>query len=171
MPLFEMRRLLLLHALASHGTIAAAARSVHLTGPAVSQQLAVLEREVGMQLVERHGRWLRLTRAGEVLVSHSEVLLGQLTAAEADLAALRGEVTGTVRLAAFSTMMRTVVPLAWKAVRAQHRDRLRLIVLEMEPEESLAGVQLFWRDQIRPRDQRIRGGGRIGGSVRPGTSP
>lgn len=141
MPMFEMRRLLLLHALASHGTIAAAARSLQLTGPAVSQQLAVLEREVGMPLVERQGRRLRLTRAGEVLVSHTEVLLGQFAAAEVDLAELRGEVTGTVRLAVFSSMMRTVVPPAWRAVRARHRDRLRLIVLEMEPEESLAALR------------------------------
>lgn len=139
--MLEMRRLLLLHALSSHGTIAATARSLRLTGPAVSQQLAVLEREVGMPLVERHGRRLALTRAGEVLISHTEVLLGQLTAAEADLVALRGAVTGTVRLAAFPTMMRTIVPLAWQAVRAQHRNRLRLTVLEMEPEESLAALR------------------------------
>jgi DNA-binding transcriptional LysR family regulator len=141
MQILELRRLLLLHALASHGTIAAAARSMQVTGPAVSQQLAVLEREVGMPLVQRHGRRLRLTRAGEVLVSHAEVLLGQLTTAEADLAALRGEVTGTVRLAAFSTMLRTIVPLTWQAVHSQHRDRLRLIVLEMEPEESLSALR------------------------------
>lgn len=141
MPIFEMRRLLLLHALADHGTIAAAARSLRLTGPAVSQQLAVLEREVGMPLVEKDGRRLKLTSAGEVLVSHTEVLLGQLTAAEADLAALRGEVSGTVRLAAISTMMRGVIPAAWKALRTLHHDRLRLTASEMEPEESLPALR------------------------------
>jgi DNA-binding transcriptional LysR family regulator len=141
MPAFEMRRLLLLHALAGHGTIAAAARSLRLTGPAVSQQLAVLEREVGMPLVEKDGRRLKLTRAGEVLVSHTEVLLGQLTAAEADLATLRGEVSGTVRIAAISTMMRNIIPVAWQTLRALHHDRLQLTVSEMEPEQSLPALR------------------------------
>ncbi|WP_181798912.1 LysR family transcriptional regulator, partial [Streptomyces sp. WELS2] len=54
--MLDVRRLRILHHLAIHGTVAAAAEALHLTAPAVSQQLAVLEREAGLPVVEKHGR-------------------------------------------------------------------------------------------------------------------
>lgn len=69
--MLEIGRRRLLHALAGHGTVTAAARALHLSGPAVSQHLAILERETGIQRVERHGRRLRVTDAGQVLVAHT----------------------------------------------------------------------------------------------------
>jgi DNA-binding transcriptional LysR family regulator len=85
--MLDVRRLRVLQQLASHGTVAATAEALHLTAPAVSQQLAVLEREAGLPVVERSGRTLRLTAAGELLLAHAEVVLGDLSAAESDLAA------------------------------------------------------------------------------------
>lgn len=136
--MLEVRRLRLLHALAHHGTVTAAAESLHLTGPAVTQQLAVLEKEVGVRLTERDGRRLRLTEAGQVLLGHTEILLDQLASAEADLVALRTEVRGTVRIGAFTSSIVALVPQALAAVRARHQDRLALHLTEVDVQESQA---------------------------------
>ncbi len=139
--MLEIRRLRLLHALAVHGTVAAAAKASHLSGPAVSQQLAALERETGMRLVERSGRRLKLTEAGRVLVAHTSIVLGQLAAAEADLVALGTEITGTVRIGAFSSAVATLVADAWRRLRAEHGTRMQFQVATLEPEESLPALQ------------------------------
>jgi DNA-binding transcriptional LysR family regulator len=133
----DIRRLRLLHALATHGTVAAAGRALHLSGPAVSQQLAALERDTGMRLVERSGRRLRLTEAGHVLVAHTRIVLDQLAMAEADLAALATDVTGTVRICAFSSAVETLVARAWQTLHADHGTRIRLQIVTAEPEESI----------------------------------
>jgi DNA-binding transcriptional LysR family regulator len=139
--MLEIRRLRLLHALAGHGTVTAAAEKLHLSGPAVSQQLARLERETGIQLVERDGRRLKLTDAGRVLVAHTEIVLGQLAVAEADLVALRTEISGTVRLAAFPTAAATVVPEMWARLHTERGHRLQLQLIEMESEHSIPALQ------------------------------
>ncbi|HEU4946377.1 MAG TPA: LysR family transcriptional regulator [Kribbella sp.] len=138
--MLDLRRLRMLHALAAHGTVGAVASALHVTGPAVSQQLAALEREAGMRLVRRQGRRLTLTDAGNVLVAHTAVMLDQLAAAEADLLALRTEICGTVRLAAFASATATFVADAWRAVSAGHGDRLALRLTGMEPEDSLPAL-------------------------------
>jgi DNA-binding transcriptional LysR family regulator len=139
--MLEIRRLRLLHALATHGTVTAAAQALHLSGPAVSQQLAALERETGMQLVERIGRRLRLTDAGRILVAHTRIVLDQLAAAEADLVALGTEVAGTVRVAAFSSAVATLVATAWQQLRAEHGPRMQLQIATEEPDTSLPALQ------------------------------
>lgn len=98
---YEVRRLRLLRELAAHGTIAAAAQACHLTPSAVSQQLGLLEREVGTPLLLRDGRRVVLTEAARVLVAHTERVLAELEEARAQVAGLTGEVRGTVRLGAF----------------------------------------------------------------------
>ncbi|SCE71527.1 DNA-binding transcriptional regulator, LysR family [Micromonospora viridifaciens] len=138
--MLELRRLRLLHALAGYGTVNAAAEALHLTGPAVSQQLATLEREVGVPLVQRQGRRLVLTDAGRLLVAHTDVLLDQLAAAEASVLALRNEVAGTVRLGAFSSATATLVATAWRSLAAEHGAGLVLRLTELEPEESLVAL-------------------------------
>ncbi|MFL1433168.1 MULTISPECIES: helix-turn-helix domain-containing protein, partial [unclassified Nocardiopsis] len=66
--MLSVDRLRVLHAIASHGSLSAAAEALHVTNSAVSQQLSKLEREVGQPLVERNGRGVRLTDAAELLV-------------------------------------------------------------------------------------------------------
>ena len=94
--MIDARRLRVLREVAEHGTVAAAADALHLTPSAVSQQLAALEREVGQPVVERNGRGVRLTGAAEVLVGHANVVLAQLEAAAADVAAYADGLVGTV---------------------------------------------------------------------------
>jgi DNA-binding transcriptional LysR family regulator len=141
--MLDVRRLRILHHLAIHGTVAAAAEALHLTAPAVSQQLAVLEREAGLPVVEKHGRTLRLTSAGELLVAHAEVVLGDLAAAESDLAALRGGRRGQVRVAAFSSAARTLFPAVYRALAEEDEAWSRRLVLQLtvlEPGDALTAL-------------------------------
>jgi len=135
-----VRRLRLLHALSVHGTVTAAAEALHVTSPAVSQQLAALEREAGVALVERDGRRLALTRAGHVLAAHTQLVLDQLAAAEADLASLRTSVSGVVRVGAFVSVA-ALLPRVIQVLRSQHGSDVDLFVHEMEPEASLPALR------------------------------
>lgn len=137
--MLDMRRLRILHAVSAHGSVTAAAAALGYSAPAVSQQLATLEREVGMQLTERAGRGIGLTTAAGLLVAHTDALLVQLDAAEADLAALRDQVAGRVTLAAFPSAAATIVPGAWAAL-ARSAPHVQLDLTEMEPEEALPAV-------------------------------
>jgi DNA-binding transcriptional LysR family regulator len=74
-----------------HGSVAAAAGALHLTPPAVSQQLMVLERETGASLIDRSGKQVALTAAGRLLAAHGERIAAQLRQAERDLAELTGQ--------------------------------------------------------------------------------
>src|SRR3712207_9050045 len=95
--MLELRRLRLLRELHERGTIAAVADALRFTPSAVSQQLAMLERETGVKLLERAGRGVRLTDPALVLVEHAETLLDHAAKAEADLAAAAGTVSGRRR--------------------------------------------------------------------------
>ncbi|GLY52098.1 LysR family transcriptional regulator [Lentzea sp. NBRC 102530] len=138
--MLDVRRLRLLHALSVHGTVTAAAEALHVTSPAVSQQLAALEREAGVALVERDGRRLALTRAGHVLAAHTQLVLDQLAAAEADLASLRTSVSGVVRVGAFVSVA-ALLPRVIQVLRSQHGSDVDLFVHEMEPEASLPALR------------------------------
>ena len=137
--MLDVRRLRVLHAVAGYGSVTAAAAALGYSAPAVSQQLAALEREVGMILTERAGRGVSLTPAALILVAHTDVLLARLDAAEADLAALRDQIAGRVALAAFPSAAASLVPAAWAAL-ADSAPQVQLDLTEMEPEESLPAV-------------------------------
>lgn len=137
---YEVRRLRLLRELAAHGTIAAAAQACHLTPSAVSQQLGLLEREVGTPLLLRDGRRVVLTEAARVLVAHTERVLAELEEARAQVAGLTGEVRGTVRLGAFPSAAVALAAPAIAACRAEHPD-LRIVLDETEPDESVDALR------------------------------
>ncbi|MDX6590944.1 MAG: hypothetical protein QOJ13_140 [Gaiellales bacterium] len=139
--MLDLRRLRLLHELHARGTIAAVAEALQFTPSAVSQQLAVLERETGLALLERAGRGVRLTDAAIVLVGHAEALLGRAELAEAELAEAMGAVAGRARIACFqSVALRLAVP----AIQALSLEApgLRCELLEAEPEQSLPALAL-----------------------------
>ena len=108
--MIELGRLRALCAVASHGTVTAAAAALHCTPSAVSQHLGKLERETGTVLVEKDGRGLRLTSAGRVLVEHAARALTAVEEAEAALAAHHGAVAGTMTIASFPTACRGLLP-------------------------------------------------------------
>jgi DNA-binding transcriptional LysR family regulator len=117
------------------GSISAAADVLGYTQSAVSQQLAVLEREVGLALVDRSQRPLRATRAGEVMRPHVERVLAELGGAEATLEELRGG-TRRLRLAAFPSALSTFVPAAVRDLHSAHAQ-LVVQVLQLETQEAV----------------------------------
>jgi DNA-binding transcriptional LysR family regulator len=139
--MLELRRLRLLRELHERGTIAAVADALQYTPSAVSQQLAMLEREAGVPLLERVGRGVRLTDPALVLVGHAEALLERAALAEADLAAAAGTVAGRARIAGFESVLRH---LALPVLEALARDApaLRCELFEAEPEDALPALAL-----------------------------
>src|SRR5690242_19341607 len=110
--MLDLHRLRLLHELSQRGTIAAVAHALQFTPSAVSQQLAVLEREAGVPLLERAGRGVRLTDAALVLVRHAEALLERAEVAQAELAAAAGKATGRARIASVqSPALNVAIPV------------------------------------------------------------
>jgi DNA-binding transcriptional LysR family regulator len=134
--MLNVGRLRLLRELALRGSISAVADALWLTPSAVSQQLAVLERETQVQLLDRSGRGVRLTAAGRVLAERSEPVFAALDAAEAALRSLDAEPVGSVRVAAFPSVVRVVLPPVIAALRERHPG-LRLEVEDLEAEQSL----------------------------------
>jgi DNA-binding transcriptional LysR family regulator len=120
--MLDPRRLELLRAVARHGSFSRAAEALYLTQPAVSRQIAKLEQEVGVRLLERSARGLRLTEAGHVAVERAEAIAGQLAAAEAEIEAIAGVGAGRLRVTAFPTVASTLVLDAIKEFRRRHPD-------------------------------------------------
>ena len=108
----DIARLRALRELSTRQTMAAVAEALFLTPSAVSQQIAQLEEEAGVPLTERQGRGVRLTPAGEVLVTHAERILMVLDEARADLADIKREIAGVLRVAAFPTVAAALLPQA-----------------------------------------------------------
>ncbi len=134
--MLDVRRLRVLCEVARAGSLAGAAEVLNYSPSAVSQQIATLEREVGMALVERRSRGIIVTDAGRTLVEHAEAVLARLEAAEAALAEIASGHGGLLRLAAFPTVAGTVLPKAAAAFRVA-RPSVRLKVTEASPARSV----------------------------------
>jgi DNA-binding transcriptional LysR family regulator len=123
-----------LNEVAHRGSLSAAAEALSYSQSAVSQQIAALEAEAGLTLLERRPRGVGLTAAGQTLVSHADGILARLEAAEAALAAIAGLQGGRLRMASFPTAGATLMPLAIATFRARH-PAVELTLAEGEPEE------------------------------------
>jgi DNA-binding transcriptional LysR family regulator len=132
--MLNVARLRVLKEVAYRGSFSAAAEALSYTQSAVSQQIATLEAETGMVLLERHPRGVTLTAAGQTLVGHAEGILARLEAAEAALAALAGLRGGRLRMASFPTAGATLTPLAIAAFSAAYPD-VEVTLAEGEPEQ------------------------------------
>lgn len=155
----DMNRLLTLRALATCGTMAAAAESLHLTPSAISQQIAQLERDLDTRLTERRGRSVALTPAGDALVRHTERIMGVLDEAKAELAQLRSDIAGELRVAAFPSIAVAVLADTVRALQDSH-PRLRIVVQEMEPQEGLTALGAWHTDVAVIDDLAADPGGR-----------
>jgi DNA-binding transcriptional LysR family regulator len=130
--MLDVRRLRLLCDLSRLGTIAAVARAHTYTPSAVSQQLSILEREAGVPLLERTGRRVAFTAAGRVLVQHAEMVLTALEQTTAAVAAVAAGLSGPLRIGAFPTAVRTLLPATLVALGDQYPG-LELMVTELDP--------------------------------------
>ncbi|WP_406193970.1 LysR family transcriptional regulator [Kitasatospora sp. NBC_01560] len=125
----DLRRLGVLRELARRGSLARTADALHLTPSAVSQQLAALAREVGVPLLEKHGRGVRLTGQARILLEHADLMAAQWERARVDLAAWEEGRRGAVTVGAFSSAVNGLLPGAVRALAAHHPD-LGLRVVE-----------------------------------------
>jgi DNA-binding transcriptional LysR family regulator len=160
--MLELRRLRLLSELAERGTIAAVADALQFTPSAVSQQLNLLEKEAGVQLLEKAGRGVRLTDPALVLVEHANALLRRAAEAEADLASAARIVAGRGRIAAFQSVALQLALPAIKKLQAT-APRLKTELIEAEPETAqpalaLGDVDLVLGDEWRHQPLKMPGG-------------
>jgi DNA-binding transcriptional LysR family regulator len=131
--MLNVARLRVLREVAYRGSFSAAASALSYTQSAVSQQIAALEAEAGMALLERHPRGVTLTAAGQALVGHAEGILARLEAADAALLAIAGLRGGRLRMASFPTAGATLMPLAIATFRSAYPD-VELTLAEGEPD-------------------------------------
>lgn len=132
----ETRRLRLLVELARLGSMREVAEEMGLTTSTVSQQLAILARDVGTPLVEPEGRRVRLTPAGRRLAGHGVTILAAVEAARLDLDP-GAEPTGSLRVAGFATAIRRSLLPVQELLSVRHRA-VRLLIHEHEPSEAFA---------------------------------
>ena len=134
--MLDVRRLRLLRELKIRGTLAEVAEALQYSPSSVSQQLALLEKEAGVELLRKTGRRVQLTPQAEVLVAHTAQLLETLEQAEADLAASLTTVTGTVRIAVFQSAALALMPDALTRMTARYPE-VRIEMTQREPETAL----------------------------------
>jgi DNA-binding transcriptional LysR family regulator len=159
--MLDVRRLQVLREVAQARSLSAAAAALSYTPSAVSQQIAALEREVGVGLVDRGPRGALLTDAGRVLVRHADEILGRIADAQEELQAMAGLQTGRLRVGAFSTAGAVLVPRAVVSFRERHPG-VEVSLTELDPEEAnpqlrsraldLALVYEFPIEEVPPLD-------------------
>lgn len=134
--MLDVTRMRVIDALARLGSVTAAAKELHYTQPTVSHHLSRLEAETGAQLLQRVGRGIRLTPAGELLAARAAEILGRIDAADAELAQHVGLTAGRVRVASFSSVIGSLIPQAVAKLTEQHPG-LQIDLTDTQPPESL----------------------------------
>lgn len=142
--MIDLRRLRILRAVAHHGTVTAAAESLHFTPSAASQQIRQLAKELDVALLEPQGRGVRLTPAARSLLEHADAIQARWERAEIEMRGLGTEPAGPLRVAGFPVALsRLLAPMA--AALSTEYPRLDVQILESEPENSL---DLLFRGDI-----------------------
>src|SRR3954454_13609562 len=138
--MLDIRRIRVLQEVVGRGSFSAAADSLHLSQSAVSQQIAVLEREVGIPLLQRTSDGPKLTSAGEALMEHGDAVICRLEEAERELAQIAGLEGGRLRVASFPTASATLMTRALSLFRERF-PKVELAFSEDEPEDSFPGLK------------------------------
>ncbi|AXK33302.1 LysR family transcriptional regulator [Streptomyces armeniacus] len=137
--MIDLRRLQTLRAVHQHGTVTAAAASLHLTPSAVSHHLRELARELRLTLIEPQGRRIRLTPAAHLVIEHGDAMLARWEEAEAALDAYRDGTAGLLRMCGFPTALSGL--LAPAAVRL--RDSRPDLTVELSTCETDTGYDML----------------------------
>jgi DNA-binding transcriptional LysR family regulator len=161
--MLDVNRLRVIDAVARHGSVTAAARELHYSQPSVTHHLARLEAETGAQLLQRVGRGIRLTQAGQLLAERAAEILGRIEAADAELSAHLGLTAGRVRLAAFASAIGSLVPAAVAALGGRHPD-LEIGLVDTHPPEAIELLRtgkvevavVFRYDETEPEPPGVR---------------
>jgi DNA-binding transcriptional LysR family regulator len=138
--MIDLRRLHVLRAVAHYGTVTAAAEALHFTTSAASQQIRQLGRELGVELLEPHGRRVRLTPDALTLLTHADAIEARWEQAEIDLRATSEEPAGLLRLCAFPSAVSVLLAPLVARLRTQYP---KLVVQIREDERQAAFDLLF----------------------------
>ena len=136
----DLRLLKVLREVALRGSFSAAAESLSYSQPAVSQQIARLEAQTGVKLIERQPKGIKLTPAGEALVRHTEQILAQLAHAQAELTEIASDARGKLRLASFATAAGTIVSRAVSEFR-HLRPGVQVDLQLTDPPQSIPALR------------------------------
>jgi DNA-binding transcriptional LysR family regulator len=161
--MLDVNRLRVIGAVARHGSVTAAARELHYSQPSVTHHLSRLEAETGAQLLQRVGRGIRLTPAGQLLADRAAEIIGRIDAVGAELSAYVGLNAGRVRLAAFASANGSLVPAAL-ATLANRYPSLEISVTDTHPLEALELLRtgkvevavIFRYDETEPEPPGVR---------------
>ena len=161
--MLDINRLRVIDAVARHGSVTAAAKELHYSQPSVTHHLARLEAETGAQLLQRVGRGIRLTPAGELLADRAAEIIGRIDAAGAELSAHVGLTAGRVRLAAFASAIGSLVPAAVAALADRHPG-LQINLIDTHPPEAIELLRtgkievaiIFRYDETEPEPPGVR---------------
>jgi DNA-binding transcriptional LysR family regulator len=161
--MLDVTRLRVIDAVARHGSVTAAAKELHYSQPSVSHHLARLEAETGAQLLQRVGRGIRLTQAGQLLADRAAEIIGRIDATDAELSAHVGLSAGRVRLAGFSSAIGSLIPRAVAALAERHPD-LQITLTDTHPPEALQLLRagkvdvavIFRYDETEPEPDNVR---------------
>src|SRR5215207_10711484 len=134
--MLDVNRLRVIDAVARHGSVTAAAKDLHYSQPSVTHHLARLEAETGAQLLQRVGRGIRLTPAGQMLADRAAEIIGRIDAAGAELSAHVGLNAGRVRLAGFASANGALVPPALATLANRHPS-LEISLTDTHPLDAL----------------------------------
>jgi DNA-binding transcriptional LysR family regulator len=159
----DIVRLRIIDAVARHGSVTEAAKALHYSQPSVSHHLARLEAETGAQLLQRVGRGIRLTEAGQLLADRAAEIIGRVDAADAELSAHVGLRAGKVRLAGFSSVIGSLLPRALAALARDHPS-LQISLYDAHPPEGLEMLRagevdvavIFRYDETAPEPNGVR---------------
>lgn len=161
--MLSLPRLFLLAQLHRSGTMSAVARAQSMSPSAVPQQLAQLERETRVSLLQNAGRGVALTDAGVQLARRAQEMLALAESAQAELSASRGDTAGVLRIASFQTPMIALAPVAVSVLEQRH-PRLRAEIAQREVDAAYEGLLAHHFDMILGED--YPGGAQV---VRSGT--
>jgi DNA-binding transcriptional LysR family regulator len=157
--MLNLTQLLVLEAVARHGSVTEAAKELHYSQSSVSHHLARLEAATGAGLVQRVGRGIRLTPEGQLLAARAAEILGRVNAVSAELDARVGLRAGRVRLAGFQTVLSTLVPKA-AAELSRSRPGIELNLVDAHPDVGLTmlrsgqvDIALIFRNADTPPDE------------------
>lgn len=126
----------ILHALATTGSLTQVANQLGLSQPAISQRIKRLENRLSVPLIERQGRGVRLTQAGEILADHGRMIVSEIDAALAAIDDLRGDRGGVLRMAGFPSASATIIPALMRML-SEEAPQVAFQYREHEPPEAI----------------------------------
>jgi DNA-binding transcriptional LysR family regulator len=147
MSYYDLDRMRILRELQHRGTMSAVAEALSYSRSAVSQQLAQLEREVGVPILERDGRRVRLTPAGELVAGATERIIVELESLHALVSRSQAVVAGTLNVASMQTVTLVLLPPVTSALKLAHPE-LSVVTVQAEPDDALSGLLIRDYDAV-----------------------